>query len=680
MPKLIIDGKEIEVENELTVMQACELAGAEIPHFCFHERLNIAGNCRMCLVEMEKSPKPIASCAMPVSEGMIIHTNTSKVQKAREGVMEFLLINHPLDCPICDQGGECDLQDQAYKYGRGKNRYEENKRAVKDKNMGPLIKTQMTRCIHCTRCVRFSTEIAGIEEMGTLYRGEHMEITNYLEGAIESELSGNMIDLCPVGALTSKPYAFKARSWELNKTESIDVLDAVGSNIRIDSRGLEVVRILPKINEDINEEWISDKARFAYDGLKSQRLDRPYVKKNGKLEEASWEEAISLVSQKLLSLTGKEMAAIAGTLANCESMYLLKRVMLSLGCRNLDCNQFGYKLDTLSRANYLFNTGIAGIEQADLCLLIGANPRHAAPVLNARLGKMQRLGSIEIARIGEKDNQTYKINELGSNLDILEALLTEKHEFSKKLSAAKNPVLIIGDGLYSRQDGFAVLNLVHKIIEKYNISRHDWNGFNILHNHASIVGGLDIGFIPSSDSSNIADILKKAEVGLIKLVYLLGADEINADRLGDAFVIYQGHHGEASASRADVIFPSAAYTEQSATYVNLEGRPQITRAAVKPPREAKEDWVIISTLAKKLGINLDISSIIELRQQLASDHKIFLTIDEITTEKLQKFTSAEQLMKADLTKVPINYYMTDIISRASATMAKCTKNKAARSG
>lgn len=683
MPKLTIDGKEIVVEDGVTVFQACNLASIEIPHFCFHERLNIAGNCRMCLVEMEKSPKPIASCAMPASEGMIIHTNTPKVQKAREGVMEFLLINHPLDCPICDQGGECDLQDQAFKYGRGTNRFKENKRSIKDKNFGPLIKTHMTRCIHCTRCIRFATEMAGVEEMGALYRGEHMEVTSYLEKTLTSELSGNMIDLCPVGALTSKPYAFKARSWELEKTESIDVLDALGSNIRIDARGLEVMRILPKINDEINEEWLSDKARFAYDGLKNMRLDRPYVKKNGRLLEASWEEALSIIAGKLKSLQGEEIAAIAGTLACTESMFLLKKLFNLLNCKNIDANQFGYKIDYSSRGNYLFNTSIAGIEGADLCLLIGANPRSVAPVLNARIGKLQRSGRLKVARLGEVDNQTYKITELGSKVEVLQEILSGKHAFTAELKEAKYPMIIIGDGVYSRPDGEAILSLVHEIVEKYNIVRNnpqtleegenleDWNGFNILHNHASMVGSLEIGFTPGENGKNVKEILEAAEDGKIKFVYLLGADEIDVTKLKNTFIVYQGHHGDVSANIADVILPGAAYTEKNATYVNMEGRAQVARAAVLPPGQAKEDWLIIKLLADKLGVSLDILNLEDVRNEMAKISSTFANIDNIIPGELVKFTSNKKLEGGELKKVPTNYYMTDSISRASITMAKC---------
>jgi len=667
MPKLIIDGKEIEVEEGLTVFQACELAGSEIPHFCFHERLNIAGNCRMCLVEMDKSPKPIASCAMPINEGMVIHTNTPKVQKAREGVMEFLLINHPLDCPICDQGGECDLQDQAFKYGKGSNRFSENKRTVKDKYMGPLIKTHMTRCIHCTRCIRFATDVAGVEEMGALYRGEHMEVTSYLEKTLTSELSGNMIDLCPVGALTSKPYAFKARSWELESTESIDVMDSLGSNIIVDSRGLEVMRILPRLNEDINEEWISDKARFACDGLKNARLDRPYVKKNGRLVEATWDEALRAVAAKMKSLKGAEMAAIAGTLSCAESMFALKTLMNNLGCDNLDANQCGYKIDNSSRGNYLFNTTIAGLEQADLCLLVGANVRTAAPVLNARIGKMQRAGALKVARIGAVDDQTYKIQELGADLNILQEIMSGKHEFAAQFKNAKHPIIIVGDGVYSRKDGFAILSLVHEIVEKYNIE------LNILHNHASIVGSLDLGFTPQKNSKNVAEILSGAESGDIKLVYLLGADEIDMSKLKNSFVVYQGHHGDAGANVADVVLPGSAYTEKNATYVNLEGRAQRAYAAVLPPHLAKEDWVIIKELATFSNVSFSATDIGDLRLQMAQVFESFQNIDGLTENKVVKFASKEKLSREPLGPVKVNYYMTDSISRASVTMAKCTQ-------
>ena len=674
MPKLTIDGSEIEVEEGLTVMQACEAAGIEIPHFCFHERLKIAGNCRMCLVEMERAPKLIASCAMPVSEGMVIKTDTPKVKKSREGVMEFLLINHPLDCPICDQGGECDLQDQAFKYGKGKNRYTENKRSVKDKNLGPLVKTEMTRCIHCTRCIRFSTEVAGVPEMGAVNRGEHMEIASYLEKTLTSELSGNIIDLCPVGALTSKPYEFTARSWELEKTESIDVMDAVGSNIRVDSRGLEVMRILPKLNEDINEEWLSDKARFSYDGLKVQRIDTPYIRQNGKLVEASWDEAISKIVENIGYIKGESIAAIAGTMVNAESLFLLKKMLGTLGSKNIDANQFGYRIDSTSRSNYLFNSGIAGVEKADICLLVGANPRQVAPVLNARIGKMVRNGHMHVARVGTEDDQTYSIEELGEDLASLESILAGKGDFAKKLQDASKPMIIVGDGVLTRSDSHGILSLLHDIAEKYDVVSSEWNGFNILHNHASMVAALDLGFYSGKNGCGTSDILKATKEGKVKTLYLLAADDINVNEIDkDCFVIYQGHHGDASASRADVILPEAAYTEQDGIFVNMEGRPQYARAAISPLGQARESWDIITYLAKRLDVPIQADSLAAVRDMMAKENIIFANIDEIIPTNFVPFKSSVKLLKKGVQKVEMNYYMTDPISRASVTMARCTK-------
>ncbi len=674
MPKLTIDGSEIEVEEGLTVMQACEAAGIEIPHFCFHERLKIAGNCRMCLVEMERAPKLIASCAMPVSEGMVIKTDTPKVKKSREGVMEFLLINHPLDCPICDQGGECDLQDQAFKYGKGKNRYTENKRSVKDKNLGPLVKTEMTRCIHCTRCIRFSTEVAGVPEMGAVNRGEHMEIASYLEKTLTSELSGNIIDLCPVGALTSKPYEFTARSWELEKTESIDVMDAVGSNIRVDSRGLEVMRILPKLNEDINEEWLSDKARFSYDGLKVQRIDTPYIRQNGKLVEASWDEAISKIVENIGYIKGESIAAIAGTMVNAESLFLLKKMLGTLGSKNVDANQFGYRIDSTSRSNYLFNSGIAGVEKADICLLVGANPRQVAPVLNARIGKMVRNGHMHVARVGTEDDQTYSIEELGEELASLESILAGKGDFAKKLQDASKPMIIVGDGVLTRSDSHGILSLLHDIAEKYDVVSSEWNGFNILHNHASMVAALDLGFYSGKNGCGTSDILKATKEGKVKTLYLLAADDINVNEIDkDCFVIYQGHHGDASASRADVILPEAAYTEQDGIFVNMEGRPQYARAAISPLGQARESWDIITYLAKRLDVPIQADSLAAVRDMMAKENIIFANIDEIIPTNFVPFKSSVKLLKKGVQKVEMNYYMTDPISRASVTMARCTK-------
>lgn len=672
MPKLTINGKEIEVPEGLTVLQACEIAEVIIPRFCYHDRLSIAGNCRMCLVEMEKSPKPIASCAMPVTENMVIHTDTPMVKKAREGVMEFLLINHPLDCPICDQGGECDLQDQAMAYGKGVSRFFEEKRSVKDKYMGPLVKTYMTRCIHCTRCVRFLNEVAGIEELGTIGRGEHMEITTYVEKSLTSELSGNIIDLCPVGALTSRPYAFQARSWELNKTESIDVLDAVGSNIRVDSRGTTVMRILPRLHEDINEEWISDKTRFAYDGLRVQRLDRPMLRKDGKLCEVSWHEALSVVASKIEQTSGHKVAVIAGDLVDLESMVALKDLMNSIGCDNIDCRQDGSIVSNSERVSYLFNTTIAGIEKADLCLLIGTNPRYEASLINARLRKRYRAGGFTIASIGPKNDLTYPVQDLGNNALILKELLEQKHEFAQKILNSKNPMLILGSGVMLRQDAEAILAIVNELAEKLGFIRDDWNGFNILQRAASRVGGLDIGFVPKENGKNVGEILEAAALGEIKIVYLLGADEIDIGKLGNSFVIYQGHHGDKAAHRADVILPGAAYTEKNATYINLEGRVQSTKLAVFPPGEAKEDWKIIKELSKYMNKDLSYESIQELKECMVKTIPHLQDVDKITPAKWTKFGQDGKLSDMPFENIIDNYYRTDVISRASKTMAECT--------
>lgn len=671
MLTVTIDNVQYKFEEALTIIQACEVAGKEIPRFCYHEKLKIAGNCRMCLVEVDKAPKPVASCAMEIADQMVIHTNTPKVKKAREGVMEFLLINHPLDCPICDQGGECDLQDQAFKYGSGKSRFTENKRAVLDKDMGPLIKTHMTRCIHCTRCVRFAEDIAGIPEIGTLGRGEDMEITTYLNHALKSELSGNLSDLCPVGALTSKPYEFKARNWELKHTESIDVLDAVGSNIRIDSRGgLEVMRILPKINEDINEEWLGDKSRFAYDGLKYQRLDRPYIKRDGKFHPVSWSEVINTVAKKLS--TSSEMAVIAGTLIDCETLFVAKEFFSELGCKNFSANQFNYKLDTSSRSNYLFNTTIAKIEEADLCLLVGANPRYVSPAINIRIGKMVRQNLMRTYRIGEKDDQTYPITELGNSTKILQDIDQGSHPLCKELSKAKKPIIIIGDGVLTRTDSLAILSLLQNIAKKYFIIREDWNGFNILHNHASMVGSLDLGFYSSKDCS-ITSILNKIKSKKIGLVYLLGADEIDHALLEDVFVIYQGHHGDNGVKNADIILPSASYTEKNATYVNLEGRPQRAYQAVRPPGEAKEDWVIINDIANEIHQKLPYANLYDLRENMEKNFPHLALTDQIITGEVKNIKNPDKVTSKLIKKTDFNYYMTDPISRNSLTMAKCIK-------
>ena len=671
MPKLTIDGVEIEVEDGWTVLQACEQAGAEVPRFCYHDRLTIAGNCRMCLVGMEKSPKPIASCAMPAGEGMVIHTNTPEVKKAREGVMEFLLINHPLDCPICDQGGECDLQDQAMAYGRHFSRFDEHKRAVKDKNVGPLIETIMTRCIHCTRCIRFADEIAGVEEFGAVFRGEHMEISTYVEKAVSSELSGNMIDLCPVGALTSKPYAFTARSWELRKTESIDVHDAVGSNIRIDARGGEVMRIVPRLNEDVNEEWISDKSRFACDGLKKRRLDRCYVRKDGKLEEADWPEAFDAIAKALHGRAGDQIAAIAGDLADCEAMTALKDLMQNLGSANIDCRQDGAKLGG-ARAGYLFNTSIAGIEDADAILIVGADPRWEASLVNARIRKRWLQGALKVGVIGPRRDLTYPYDHLGAGPETLGQIAAGNHEFCQALEAAERPMLIVGPGAVARADGAAVLAAARAVAEKYAMVKDGWNGFNVLHRVASRVGGLDLGFVPGEGGRDVAAILEGAESGAVKFVWLLGSDEIEMTRLNNAFTVYQGHHGDAGAAAADVVLPGAAYTEKNATFVNLEGRAQRTYRAVYPPGEAREDWTILRAFSELTSKTLPYDTLESLRARMAAIAPTFGATNQVAPSEWQEFGTAGEMSDDAFASSVDDFYKTDAIARASDTMAECS--------
>lgn len=681
MPKLTIDGQEIEVDAGLTVLQACEQVGIEIPRFCYHERLSIAGNCRMCLVQMERAPKPVASCAMPVGEGMVIHTNTPEVQKMRKGVMEFLLINHPLDCPICDQGGECDLQDQAMGYGLDHSRYTENKRAVEDKEMGPLIKTIMTRCIHCTRCVRFSTEVAGVTDMGMLYRGEHAEITTYLEKALDSEMSGNVIDLCPVGALTSKPYAFVARSWELKKTETIDVMDAVGSNVRVDARGAEVMRVLPRLNEDVNEEWISDKTRFACDGLRRQRLDQPYVRVDGKLIPASWDDAFAAIAARMDGLDGSKIAAIAGDQADCEAMTSLKALMSNLGSNNIDCRQDGSQIDPSARAGYIFNTTIAGIENADALLIVGSNPRVEAAVLNSRIRKRFMEGNFPIGLIGEAADLRYDHENLGTGPDALKAVLDGSSSFADALKDANRPMIILGQGALAREDGAAIHAMARDIAEKYNMisSSTGWNGFNVLHTAAGRVGGLDVKFVPEDGGLDTNGIIAAAGRGDVEVVYLLGADEIDTDGLGDAFVIYQGHHGDAGAHRADVILPGAAYTEKNATWVNTEGRVQLGRLCVFPPGDAREDWTIIRALSGALKNPIPFNDLKSVRSKMVDTRPSFLGIDTVTPPEWKEFGIAGDVGNAPFANPIDNFYMTDPISRASETMAKCVETFAAQS-
>ncbi len=673
MPKLTIDGMEVEVPTGTTILQAAELAGVEIPRFCYHDRLSIAGNCRMCLVDVEKSPKPVASCAMPAGDGMVVHTKSDKAFKSRAGVMEFLLINHPLDCPICDQGGECDLQDQAMAYGFDRGRFEENKRAVKDKNMGPVISTIMTRCIHCTRCVRFATEVAGVPELGATGRGEDMEITTYLEKALDSELSGCVVDLCPVGALTSKPYEFKARPWELRKTESIDVLDAVGSNTRVDVRGREVMRILPRINEDVNEEWLGDKSRLACDGLKYQRLDQPYVRRDGKLRPASWQEAFEAIAAKLNGLSGSKIAAVAGDTVDCESMVALKDLMTSVGSPNLDCRQDGAAVDPSVRASYLFNSTIAGIENADALLIIGSNPRKEAPVLNARIRKRYLQGEFQVSVIGEQADLTYRYDHLGDTADVLAKIADGSHPLAATLKAAKAPMLILGMGALSRPDGSAILAAARQVADSCGLVKDGWNGFNVLHTAGARVGGLDVGFVPGSGGKGTRDILNGARKGEIEVLYLLGADEIDTTGLDNTFVIYQGHHGDRGAHRADVILPGAAFTEKDGTYVNTEGRPQQGYRAAFPPGDAREDWAIIRALSEVLGKKLPYDNLAQVRKRLSDVNAVFSVMDRVQAAEWKTFGNAGAISATGFDYPVKNYYMTDPISRASLTMARCTE-------
>ncbi|HEY1152729.1 MAG TPA: NADH-quinone oxidoreductase subunit NuoG [Pseudolabrys sp.] len=679
MTKVIIDGQELDVPPEYTLLQACEAAGAEIPRFCFHERLSIAGNCRMCLIEVKGGPpKPVASCAQnvrdlrpgPNGEPPEMFTRSPMVKKAREGVMEFLLINHPLDCPICDQGGECDLQDQAMAYGVDSSRYAENKRAVEDKYIGPLVKTIMTRCIHCTRCIRFTTEVAGVSELGAIGRGEDMEITTYLEQAMTSELQGNVVDLCPVGALTSKPYAFAARPWELTKTESIDVMDAVGSAIRIDTRGREVMRILPRENDAVNEEWISDKTRHIVDGLRTQRLDQPYVRDNGRLRPASWQEAFARIAEKVRGTKASRIGAIAGDLAAVEEMYALKDLMTRLGSANIDARQDGSTLDPAwGRASYLFNASIAGIEQADALVIVGSNPRHEAAVLNARIRKRWRAGNFPVALIGEKYDLTYPYEYLGAGAETLAGLAASS--FGETLKKAQRPMLLIGAGAFTRADGAAVAALVAKAAQEIGAVKDGWNGYCVLQGAASRVGALDIGFVPGAGGLTATQM---AAAGGLDVAVLLGADEIEV--APGAFVVYIGTHGDRGAHRADVILPGAAYPEKSGLFVNTEGRVQLAARAAFPPGDAREDWAILRALSDVLGHKLPYDTLAGVRQALFRDYPHLMRIDAIEPGKPADLATlagkaAKSADKAALRTWVSDFYFTNPIARASAVMAEC---------
>jgi NADH-quinone oxidoreductase subunit G len=674
MVKMTIDGVVIEVDAAFSVLQAAEQAGKEIPRFCFHDRLSVAANCRMCLVEVEKAPKPVASCAFPVGEGMVVKTDSPLARKARRGVMEFLLINHPLDCPICDQGGECDLQDQAMAYGADHTRYLEPKRTVRDKDLGPLVKTNMTRCIQCSRCIRFSTEIAGVPELGGTSRGEMMEITTYVEKALTSELSGNLVDICPVGALTSKPYAYQARSWELKKTDSIDVLDAVGTNIRIDARGPQVMRVLPRLNEDINEEWMADKSRHSIDGLMRRRLDKPWLRVAGKLQPATWPEAFQAIAARLQGVSGVKIGALAGDLADAESMLALKDLMASLGSHNIDCRQGGAHFDTSRRDFYLFNTTIAGIEEADAILLIGTNPRHEAPILNARIRKRWLQNRLPVGVIGTAVDLTYPTFHLGEGASVVDGLLADSEGFAEILTKAEHPMIVIGEAALAGPEGAALLATAWKLAEKVGGLGVEWHGFNVLHHAAARVGGLDLGFLPGEGALDWAGMMR----GGLDLLWLLGADEFDAAAISpETFVVYQGHHGDRGAARADVVLPGSAYTEKSGTYVNTEGRVQRTALAVFPPGEAKEDWRILRAFSAVIGKTLPYDTIDQLRARLVQANPVFGTVDAFTRMATGDTAGPAAPESANLVarfvSAIANYYQTDPISRASPTMQACTE-------
>ena len=667
MLKLKVNNIDVEVEEGLTVLQACEKAGVEIPRFCYHEKLSIAGNCRMCLVEMEKSPKPVASCAMPAADGMNIKTNTALVEKARKGVMEFLLVNHPLDCPVCDQGGECDLQDQSMFYGVDKSRFKENKREVPEKNMGPLIKTQMTRCIHCTRCVRFATEIAGVPEIGAIGRGEDMQITTYLEQSMQSELSANVVDLCPVGALTSKPYVFEARPWELKKTESIDVMDAVGSNIRVDTYDWEVKRVLPITNEDINEEWISDKTRYACDGLLNQRLDKPFIKYNGKFEKGSWEEAYKIIKSKFENTSKDKICGFVGDLTNMETSYIFKEFF----DRTLDNNNYDFRsdnrfLDTEIRENYLFNTSLNGIEEADLIFLIGTNPRYEATILNARIRKAHLNNNTKIISLNDLGDLTYPYTSLDGKTQTLDDIFKDKHEISKEIKNASKPVVILGESLLKTNSSKYLFDQIKIFLKKNDKINNDWNAFNILSSDASTIGNLDLGLI--NEQKNLLEELHNHKFDII---YLAGQDNLNFDKK-DEFIIYQGSHGDRGAEMADIILPGSAYTEQDGYFTNLEGKIQKAQKASYPPGDAKEDWQIINELAEFMNNR----KLFNDKEELESSMFNYLNLQQEKQNKTyDDSNSSIDFRNENLTVNVKEYYFSNVIARASKTMIECNNSK-----
>ena len=664
MLKLKINDKEIEVEEGLTVLQACEAAGVEIPRFCYHERLSIAGNCRMCLVEMEKSPKPIASCAMPATDGMNIKTNTPLVEKARKGVMEFLLVNHPLDCPVCDQGGECDLQDQSMYYGVDKSRFKENKRYVPEKYMGPLIKTQMTRCIHCTRCVRFATEIAGVPEIGAIGRGEDMQITTYLEKAMESELSANVVDLCPVGALTSKPYVFEARPWELKKTETIDVMDAVGSNIRVDTYGWEVKRVLPRNNDDINEEWISDKTRYACDGLKNQRLDTPFVKKDGKFEKITWNEAYDILTKKIESVLPEKIAGITGDLTDMETMYIVKEFFeKTIKSPNLDCRSNHIYVDNSNRSNYVFNPTLNGIEQSDLVIIIGANPRYEATILNSRIRKSYLSNNLQIFSYGDVGDLTYPYKILPNDTSEIMALMNDDNELSKKIISAKKPIVILGQSFFKLKSAQSLFDQLNNFLKSNGKINEDWNAIGVISNHSSTVGAYDLDLISSEHSANST--LEKIKNNTNEIIFLFGQDNLDFTKKNE-FVVYIGTHGDRGAEISDLILPGAAYTEKETHYTNLEGRLQKTYKATYPPGDALEDWEIINRLSELVKRK----KLFKDKNELVDSMLNYLKIKkEKVSNPFPKSKSKFENEKIYVSE--IDYYYSNVIARASKTMSEC---------
>ncbi|MDX2234949.1 MAG: NADH-quinone oxidoreductase subunit NuoG [Hyphomonadaceae bacterium] len=683
MTKILIDDVEVDVPPDYSLLQACEAAGAEIPRFCYHERLSVAGNCRMCLVEVKGAPKPVASCAQqvkdqrpgPNGEPPVVITRSALVKKAREGVMEFLLINHPLDCPICDQGGECDLQDQAVAYGRSGARFDENKRAVEDKYMGPLVKTVMTRCIQCTRCVRFATEVAGVPEIGATGRGEDMEITTYLEQSLASELSANVIDLCPVGALTSKPYAFNARPWELTKTESVDVMDALGSAIRIDARGDEVLRVLPRVNEEINEEWISDKTRFAIDGLKRQRLDRPYVRRNGKLTAVSWEEALAATAQALRA-PPERIGAIAGDLACAESMKATLDLMRALGVKNLDGRRPGVPLGDGPRQSWLFNTTLMNVEEADVLLFVGVNPRIEAAVFNARVRKAWLMGGLRVGVIGPRADLRYPYDYLGAGP---QSLLDIPESFVDALKGARNPMIVVGEGALARRDGAAVLRAAGRLAARAGVVRGGWNGWNVLHCAAARVGALDLAFVPGDGGFSASAMVAAADAGQLDTLLLLGVDDMPLPKPGKGAVVYIGTHGDAGAHRADIILPGAAFAEKNATWVNTEGRVQYGRRAAYPKGDAREDWAILRALSALAGKTLPYDSLASLRVRMMADHPTFGQVDYAPgAADAEGFDPGQLGAEGPLDPEPFasaieSFHLSNVIARASQTMAACAR-------